>query len=330
MNFKKHTKSSNLNIYLNGAAQLGYGIEVLEDSVGLAKITANNKTIEFYKNIPDIESVVPVKVSGSKYVSNKILQKEFPGVFPDTTKFDITTEENISKIVALAEEKNFQVVIKPNDLSSGKGVTVLPKTTEEVVAAVQHIKTLGKKIALIQDFLPGEREYRIVLFDNKIFEILERKSAFVTGNGIDSIAKLIQQKNTKRQEFDFPQIKQDQSVEQKILEAGHTVNDVLTEGDYLKLVSACNFGQGGEVKRINLAEVNPKVIALTEEIAKFSRLRMIGLDYIGTEITSKADNLQFGFNEINAHPMQDIHFFADIQEGKPLDSIKKLLQKIFA
>lgn len=326
--FKKYTKSLNQNIYLNSAVELGCEIEVIEEDFGYSKIRKNGRELLVFKNILDTESVVPAKVADNKYLSNFLLVKDFPQFFPPTKLFHTFKQGVIEELFDFVEHCKYEVVIKPNCLSSGKGVCVLPKNREEVARALEVIKSLGSVHFIVQNFLHGLFEYRIVLLDNEVHDILLRKPANITGDGEHTISELIEKKNLVREKHGFKIIVPDQNLEHTLTQKGLNMQTKLPSGEYLQLRRACNFAQGGEVVRIDLKEIDTRYLDIFKKIAFKSGLHLIGLDYMGDDLSRDFREDSFGFNEINSYPMPDIHYFADLEEGHPLKSTKDLLSKI--
>jgi len=145
----------------------------------------------------------------------------------------------------------------------------------------------------------------------------------VVGDGHNSINELIDIKNKQRSAIGFKEIKVDTDLVATVKSKGFEMNNIIYQGDSLQLRNVCNFGQGGEVKCIDLFLANAFVMSTCNEVAKKANLRLAGLNYIGEDITL-ARTPKFGFNEINAYPMPDVHYFADIEEDKPLNFAKKL------
>jgi D-alanine-D-alanine ligase-like ATP-grasp enzyme len=323
---KKIVDNLDCNVYLNAAEQLGYEIQVMNSRIGFASITNGTKTLNIYKNALSVNTAVQRHFSTDKFLSNEFLKSKFDQWFPETMFFTEEDENIIAQIINFSKKKQGEIVIKPNKKSLGIGVKVKPKSAQEIKLAVRHIfEGLKTDELIVQEFIQGDFEYRVVLCNGCFLDALRRVPAFVTGDGRRSIKQLVSEKNKKRDQFNFKLIKVDKVVTTHLRERGMDLKSVPVKDKVVFLRKTCNMAQGGEVYRVKPAK---EYVDLFEKIARVSSLAHIGLDFIGPDI-SKTFKSSGAFNEINYSPMIDVHYFADLKEGEPLKTSKKLLKIFF-
>ena len=110
------------------------------------------------------------QLEGSKIFTKKLCEKfNIP-----TAKFGIFRNREQSK--KFVENNNFPIVIKADNLASGKGVYI-SKNLEEANIAIDEIfdGKFGKaESLLIEEFLIGEEMSFFTIHDGKIFKLLEQ------------------------------------------------------------------------------------------------------------------------------------------------------------
>lgn len=87
------------------------------------------------------------------------------------------SEINNSIDLKRIEEIGFPLVIKPNNLSKGRGVA-LCHNQEEVLSAIKNIFLNNKNydyLALAQEYIDSEEEFRVVVFKNEILLVYSDK-----------------------------------------------------------------------------------------------------------------------------------------------------------
>lgn len=323
----KKTPSIDLNIYLAAAESLGYEVQVLNAEVGYAAISHAGKTLFLYKNCLSLNDQVAVHFSIDKYLSGVMLTEVVPEFIPQTIQLQKSDADAIARGVAFAEKHNFSVVLKPNDASLGAGVHLLPKDASAVTQILTELFKEYQTI-LVQKYLSGKREYRVVYAKGRFFDAVQRIPAAVMGDGTHTIEELVAIKNQTRDSFGFPLLVIDAGSKAMLSEKKLDVTSVLSAGESVTLKNVCTFAQGGETVRVPLAHIHSKFLEAFEKVAKHSRLQFIGIDVMCEDIAKDPESQSAGINEINSAPMADLHYFADLQAGEELESTKRLLQMI--
>src|SRR5699024_11089002 len=152
------------------------------------------------------------------------------------------------------------VVIKPNDMSLGRGVyvNVTENEFEEYWNLTRDIMIKhGRKTQkiLVQNFFKGF-EARATVIEGKLNSIVARVPDFVRGDGKNSIEKLIIEKNEQRNKCDHLRKKPivpNASMESFLKYHGYTFNTVPKENEYVLLISVSNTSLGGEM--VDITEV---------------------------------------------------------------------------
>lgn len=196
---EKYTDLLTTNIYLTAAKSLGMDINILDKMFAVAAIRHKRKELQIYRTSLSVNSLVSGRIATNKYLVSKLLRKELD-VVPESKLFIISRSEQslenqIARIVNYVKNKDFSVVIKPNDQKDGLGVTILPQTEKDIISAVKGIKKLTQEShILVENFIPYKNEFRVLVYNNEIIDILRRIPAFVEGDGIHTMVELIEKK----------------------------------------------------------------------------------------------------------------------------------------
>lgn len=311
---KKYVENSTSNLYIAAANELGYKVTIIDSEHSYIKIKLDEKIIYVLENRTDRNDALVSKVSHDKYLISKLLSKSIQ-IIPESKVFyfkDITEKEkqfNIKSIIKLAKERNYNIVIKPVDSSLGRGVTVKPKSDNEVKYSIKYaLEHSQRKKLHIQEFINGD-EYRLILINGEIIDILKKTPAHIVGNGKNTINELIENKNKLRKQMGLSPI-------------------VADHGSKITLKETANVSQGGETIRVRLNSLHPDYINIFREAYKLSRASFLGIDLITDNIQKKPTQTNSGIIELNGSPQITGIYYADLLENRPLYGVKKILRTL--
>lgn len=238
-------------------------------------------------------------------------------VFSDKWAKAIGSSQKISYGIKYTRKLSFPVIVKPNSKSQGFGVSLVWNILE-----LRHsLKEIFKvdNIALIEKYLPG-RDYRIVVLDNKIISAYERISLSVVGNGVDSILKLLKEKQKffiksgRDTRINF----EDKRIKLKLKNLGYKFTSVLTKGQKVYLLDNANLSTGGDAIDVTHS-IHPSFKKLAIDITKNMGLRICGVDIMVTkgDITQNVKDCSYYIIEINSAPGLD-HYVTTGEKQKKI------------
>lgn len=326
----KKTKKLCANLFLESAEILGIDSEIVSESRGLILLKKDGKEIFVQNNFLGVNLFTSYLIAKSKYLSHKILSKDANVPLPKMFLFNLKkqTKEAILEEVEAIKNNIKDIVIKPNDLSLGKGVFVKPESSDDILNALDKIEELGSSFVLVEEFIEGS-DYRIILFDGECLGIVKRIHANVIGDGILTIQDLIKKKNKLRNINGFKSINIDDDMHAFLNDQNKDIYYIPKAGEKIILRKVCNFSQGGETQNVDIETINPKYFEIFNIITKLSQLRFIGVDLITKDITVDPFENSSGINEINAHPQLDVNHYADVLDNIAYNTINRVLKKVF-
>lgn len=233
--------------------------------------------------------------------------------FPTPQGTNCYTEE---EVIDAVHKLSFPVVVKPVNGHKGQGVTTGIESEAQALEAFRKIVQTAKDEginfdgALVQQQIYGT-DHRLLAVGGKFVAALERVPAYVDGDGVNTIEKLIEEENKKIIRLDnarspLCKIKIDENLVDFLKLQGLTLNDVPKKGERITLRRVANISAGGV--SINVTDkIHPMNVKLVEDIASYFSVRCLGIDVLAQDISKPWTEGNFGIIEINAGPGVFMH-----------------------
>jgi len=230
---------------------------------------------------------------------------------------------------AAAQALGFPLVVKPLDVSHGRGVSLNLNSVEEVVAAY-HVAAEYSSSALVESYLAG-KDYRVLVISGEVVAVAERVPAHVVGDGRHSIAELIEIVNRDpRRGFGhekvLTRIKVNHQAERLLRQAGYTLDTVLPAGEVFALAATANLSTGGTAID-RTTEIHYETREIARRAALVVGLDIAGIDIITPDISQPLREVGGGIVEVNAGPGFRMHI--QPSEGAPRNVAKHVVDMLF-
>lgn len=268
-------------------------------------------------------NMIAVDLASDKNATKRLLGDM--GV-PVPKGYRIRHEDEIEGVV---DRIGFPIAVKPLDANHGKGITVGLNSMEEVVKAFSVAKQYSRFV-ILEKSLVG-KDFRALVINNKLVAVAERTPAHVVGNGIDTIARLIDVVNDDPgrgygHEKIMTRIDIDGQTERLLAEKGYTLETVLAEGEVIFLKPTANLSTGGTaIDRTD--EVHPYNLFLFERIARIIGLDIAGIDVVAPDVSTPLNENGGGIIEVNAAPGFRMHLAPSI--GIPRNVAEPVVDMLF-
>ena len=170
-------------------------------------------------------------------------------------------------------------MVKPADGEQGQGISVDIRDAGELREAVARARQFDPTV-LIERYCPGQ-DLRIVVIGYKVVAAALRKPPVITGDGQHSIAELIAKLSRRRAAATSGESKipLDSETERCVRLAGHTMDDVLGEGQELAVRKTANLHTGGTLHDVTHF-LHPRLCAAAIEAATALEIPVTGLDFL--------------------------------------------------
>ena len=232
---------------------------------------------------------------------------------PTPTGVNCNDEETI---VEEALKLGFPCVVKPVAGHKGQGVTTGINSEEEVRIAFRKIVESAKEQgvnfvgALVQKQIYGT-DHRLLSVGGKFVAALERVPAYVDGDGINTINKLIDTENDLIIRLDnarspLCKIKKDDNLIEFLTLQNLSLDSVPKAGERITLRRVANISAGGV--SINVTDkIHPDNVKMVEDLSRFFKVKCLGIDVLAEDIAKSWKEGNFGIIEINAGPGVFMH-----------------------
>lgn len=210
------------------------------------------------------------------------------------------------------------VIIKPRLGSRGRHTTTNIHTEADLKKAFDSAKKLCHWV-ILEEHLKGS-VYRATIIGEVLAGVLAGDPPRITGDGVSTIAQLVEKKNTKK-----PQGVKDVVITEEHVEflrrQQYTLETILPTGITIDLLEKIGVSYGG-----NSAEVtnitHPETKRILEKAAAAVADPLIGFDFIISDIAGDPQNQKWGVIECNGLPFINLHY--DPIEGSTNEVAKPL------
>jgi cyanophycin synthetase len=195
------------------------------------------------------------------------------------------------------------VVIKPQNLDRGEGITLNIQTEEQVATGFKKAQSLSK-LVMIEEMTPGTC-HRIFVVGDKVLFVTKRNPKYLIGNGKDSIESLIKIENDK----ELNKVKFLRKIAHCLdidainhLKTQGLNSDSVPQENSKVYLRPTESTQWGGIAEDYTDKIHPENARLAIQIAQFLKLGICGLDFM-TEDASIPWHINNGkFLEINYSP----------------------------
>jgi cyanophycin synthetase len=220
-----------------------------------------------------------------------------------------------------AETLGYPVVVKPADRDGGAAVSSDLRTPAELEQAFARARAASPR-GMVEKHIDGT-DHRLLLFGDELLVTIERTPGGVTGNGKDTVARLLDALNRDPKRGDGPnallhRIAFDDEARLLLRRQGLTPESVPEKDRFVPLRRAANHALGGMVRLVD--EVHPDNVDLARRAMRLLRLDIAGLDLILPDVTRSWRETGGAICEVNAQPY--------IGEVIGRDYYKAILQKL--
>ncbi len=284
------------------AAALDRGLDVGPDKLGRVRVSDGKIARWFFEGGSGVNHRLAAQITKNKEVISALLRAK--GV--RAPKNSVFSADEVDQGWAVASQI-LPAVVKPANGKHGDLVHVGIDSKEEFYSAFADITEKYDRV-LVEELVHGV-EHRFLVVDNKVVAVTQRVPANVVGNGVDTIAVLIEKKNQLRDKVKNP-IHYKMSVgavERKHLQvAGLTLSSVPKLGQTVYLRTVSNLHGGGDA-----IDKTDDVSAAEIEFVEAAARAIPGLRLAGFDVLLPRDGVGDGpcVLEVNSSPMLTLHSF---------------------
>jgi cyanophycin synthetase len=289
--------------------QLGYGV--------------HRKLIQAAET--SLTSSVSVEIACDKARTKALLEKHFVPV-PHGTVVE-TAEEAIAQLNDLTPP----LAVKPLDGNQGRAVSLGLRTPMAVGKAFERAAAVSPQVIVEEQFVGND--YRVLVVGGQMVAASERMPASVIGDGVRTVAALIEAENATNplrgdgHEKPLTKITVDaELIDHLRRSAQRWLTDVPASGERVLLRGTANLSTGGTARDVT-DDVHPDVRRTCERAARAIGLDVCGIDLIAPNVTRPLPTTGAGVIEANAAPGLRMHHFPSA--GKARDAGGAIVRNLF-
>ncbi|MBC7575185.1 MAG: cyanophycin synthetase, partial [Herminiimonas sp.] len=308
---------------LQAARRRGIPSLRITDHANLFQLGWGSRQQYLQATMTGVTANIAVRIAGNKHLTKTLL--EHAGV-PVPQGSTVTT---VDEALHVARRMGVAVTIKPLDANQGKGVTTCCTTPEEIYRAFDHAQTFSRNI-IVERFIEG-RDYRVLVTGDKIAAASWRRPPCVTGDGVRTIAELVDIENADPARGPghaniLTRIALDPHADAIVAKQGYGFESIIPAGIAIALRGNANLSTGGTAE-----DVTDLLPAETRDIC-LRAARKIGLDVAGIDIVCRDIALplhaqQGAIIEVNAAPGIRMHQYPS--RGQPRDAGAAIVESMF-
>ncbi|KUI39891.1 GNAT family acetyltransferase [Mycobacterium sp. GA-1199] len=277
-------------IIADEAMRRGIWVEVLDAEAGEMRLSHGGRTVITRESLSEFTSAVAMARCDDKRLTRRLVAEAGIAVPKGRlATFDKNDHEFLEEVG--------DVVVKPTRGEQGKGITVGISSAEDLDAALARAREEHPHV-LIEQRAPGD-DLRLVVIDGKVVAAALRRPAEVVGTGHHTVRELIEAQSRRRAAATGGEsrIPIDAVTESTVTEAGWSFDDVLPEGERLRVRRTANLHQGGTIHDVT-AKVHPHLCDVAVRAAHAIGIPVTGIDLLVPDVTEP----EYVFIEANERP----------------------------
>ncbi|GAB4092153.1 cyanophycin synthetase [Flaviaesturariibacter terrae] len=248
-------------------------------------------------------SAIAVDKAGDKHAAKMLLAAAFVPV----PKGEVLRQ--VDNLPDTIRSLGFPLVIKPLDGHQGQGATVNIRSEEAAREAFARALLYSSSV-VVEQYIYGS-DFRALVVNYKFVAAARRTPAAVTGDGLHTIAQLLEEVNRDPRRGDghanvLTRIEIDQASLDLLAARGFTLNSIPAEGETVYLKSTANLSTGGTAEDVS-DRVHPANIRLFERAARIIGLDICGIDIIAPDLSTAVTENGGAVIEVNAAPGFRMH-----------------------
>ncbi|MGV0742197.1 N-acetylglutaminylglutamine synthetase [Mycolicibacterium sp. XJ870] len=277
-------------IIADEAIRRGIWVEVLDAGAGEMRLSHGGRTVITRESLSEFTSAVAMSRCDDKRQTRRIVSEA--GITVPKGRLATFDDDDHAFLAEVGD-----VVVKPTRGEQGKGITVGVDGRDELDAALTRAREQHPEV-LIEQRATGD-DLRLVVIDGKVVAAAIRRPAEVIGTGAHTVRELIETQSRRRAAATGGEshIPMDDVTAATVTEAGWSFDDVLPEGERLRVRRTANLHQGGTIHDVT-ADVNPELCRVAVTAAEAIGIPVTGIDLLVPEV----EGTEYVFIEANERP----------------------------
>ncbi|HEY6820314.1 MAG TPA: N-acetylglutaminylglutamine synthetase [Mycobacterium sp.] len=280
-------------IIADEALRRGIWVEVLDAETGELRLSHGGRSVITRESLSEFTSAVAMCRCDDKRLTRRLVSDA--GIIVPRARLATFDDDDYAFLKEVGE-----VVVKPTRGEQGKGITVgvtAEHGPSDLTAAVARAREKYPEV-LIEQRVIGD-DLRLVVIDGRVVAAALRRPPEVIGTGEHTVRDLIVAESRRRSaatggESNIPL---DAVTEATVVEGGWQMDDILPQGNRLRVRHTANLHQGGTIHDVT-PDVNPELCRVAVTAAEAIGIPVTGIDLLVADVTGE----EYAFIEANERP----------------------------
>lgn len=258
------------------ARRRGISVEVVDAEGGFLRLSHGGRQIVTRESLSELTTAVAMSRCDDKRVTRRAMERAGLRVpLGRTATFD---DEDAAFLAEVGE-----VVVKPARGEQGRGITVGVRDPEHLARAAELARSFSFEV-LIEECVSGE-DLRVIVIDHEVVAAAVRRPATVVGTGRHAVRDLIEVQSRRRAAATGGEsrIPLDETTIDTIAGAGYTLDDVLAEGEVLRVRRTANLHTGGTIHDVT-ARLHPTLAEAAVRASYALDIPVVGMDLMVSDV----------------------------------------------
>jgi len=302
--FNKIKKNFYQNVWTELARDLG--AEIQDIGYGFYKIQLGSNSTYVSDSMVMLDNHLTLRIAGNKPLIYKILSEHhYPVV--KYIEYDL---KSLTEAFNFLKSINRPGVVKPAfSGAAGKGITIGINSWNGLKKASFWAAIFGSKLVL-EEQAAGD-SYRLLYLNGQYLDAVKRNPPRISGDGNNSIKKIIEYENLKRITGDKIISLHPIIIDPELLSflklQGYHLHDILPQNKSIPVKRVVNQNSCYENESVRTI-VHPTIIEMGSKIAKLLNVQLAGIDIICKNITEPLNRGNGVINEVNTTPGLHHHY----------------------
>jgi len=265
-------------------------VDLIDAANGYFSLTVGARSITCRESLTELTSAIAMSRCDDKQLSIGLMRDA--GLETPASRKAGSDAENRAFL-----EEHGRIVVKPVRGEQGEGVHVGLSTAEEVERAIDDARRVCSEV-MLEEFVEGD-DLRIIVIDGEVVAAAVRKPAEITGNGRDTVEKLVEKQSRRRAAATGGEsrIILDAEADRCLASQDLDRESIPEEGCVVRVRETANLHTGGTLHDVT-DRLHPELAEAAERAARALNIPVAGLDLI----VSSPDEAQYRIIEINERP----------------------------
>ncbi|BBX48757.1 N-acetylglutaminylglutamine synthetase [Mycobacterium cookii] len=280
-------------IIADEAVRRGIWVEVLDAETGEMRLNHGGRSVITRESLSEFTSAIAMCRCDDKRLTRRLVSDA--GITVPRARLATFDDDDFEFLKDVGE-----VVVKPTRGEQGKGITVgvtVDHGPGELAAAVARAREQYPEV-LIEQRIKGD-DLRLVVIDGRVVAAALRLPPEIIGTGEHTVRDLIVAESRRRSAATGGEsrIPLDEVTEATCAEQGWRLDDVLPQGQRLRVRHTANLHQGGTIHDVT-TDVNPELCRVAVTAAEAIGIPVTGIDLLVPDVTGE----EYAFIEANERP----------------------------